>query len=149
VILVVGVGVGGAIFAAHRDSTGKITQGGSLAISHLAIGDCFDRKDPNADQAEEVNARRCDEKHQFELMAIATMPEGDYPTKSQMEDFMASRCLPAFAAYVGRAYEASHLDIYWFAPVEEGWGNGDRLIQCAVYDPLSSQITGSLRGADR
>lgn len=140
---------GGAFFAAHRDSTGKITTGGSLPIGNLAVGDCFNRKDPTASAASEVDAKRCDEKHQFELLAIATMPAGDYPTDSQMNAFVGEHCLPAFQAYIGRSYDQSHLDLSWYYPTTDGWGRGDHVIQCAVDDPLDSALTASLKGANR
>lgn len=148
-IVVLAIAAGGAFFAAHRDSTGKITTGGSLPIGDLAVGDCFNRKDPAASAANEVDAKRCDEKHQFELLAIATMPAGDYPTDSQMKAFVGDHCLPAFATYIGRSYDQSQLDMYWYYPTTDGWGHGDHVIQCAVYDPLDSNLTTSLKGADR
>jgi hypothetical protein len=148
-IVVLAIAVGGAFFAAHRDSTGKITSGGSLPIGDLAVGDCFNRKDPTASAADEVDAKRCDDKHQFELFAIATMSAGEYPTESEMDAFVGDRCLPAFGTYVGRTYDQSGLEISWYYPTKDGWGRGDHVIQCAASDPLDSQLTASLKGADR
>jgi len=142
-------GIGGAIFAAQRNDAGEITQGGSLPVQDLRIGDCFDPKDIDAEEADEVDARRCDESHQFELMAIGAMPDGGYPTDEEFETFVGGLCLPAFDEYVGMVYEESRLDVFWYFPLEEGWADGDHLIQCAVYDPLNSELTGSLKGAAR
>ena len=147
-VAVVGaIAVGGAIFAAQRNDAGEITQGGSLAVNELRIGDCFDPKDIDAEEADEVDARRCDEKHQFEMMAVGTMRDGTYPTDEEFESFVGSVCVPAFDEYVGLAYEESRLDVFWYFPLEEGWSDGDHVVQCAVYDPLNSELTGSLRGA--
>jgi len=139
--------IGAAIFNAQRDDSGQITKGGTLAINELRVGDCFDPKDLDVEEANEVDVRRCDENHQFEMMFTGPMQDGGYPTEAQFEDFVGASCLPAFDEYVGVAYEASRLEVYWYFPVEGAWGDGDRLIQCAVYDPLDSQIVGSLRGA--
>lgn len=141
--------VGGAIFAAQRDSSGEITRGGSLAISDLQVGDCFDPQDIDAEEADEVTAKRCDETHQFEMMLTGNMRDGGYPSESEFDDFVATVCLPAFADYIGRSYEDSRLDVYWYVPLEEGWDQGDHLVQCAVYDPFDSELVGSLRDADR
>jgi len=149
VAVVAAFAVGGAIFAAQRDSSGAITQSGSLAIADLRVGDCFNPKDIDAAEADEVDAKRCNESHQFEMMSIGEMADGGYPSDTDFEDFVATVCLPAFADYVGLAYEDSRLDIYWYVPLEEGWNQGDHLVQCAVYDPLDSQVVGSLRGASR
>jgi hypothetical protein len=147
--VVAAFGIGGVIFATQRDDSGQITRGGTLAISELRIGDCFDPQDLEAEEADEVNAKRCDESHQFEMMFIGSMPEGEYPTDAAFEEFVGGVCLPAFDEYVGLVYEESRLDIYWYFPLESGWEDGDRLVQCAVYDPLDSQLVGSLRGAAR
>jgi ribosomal protein L40E len=139
--------IGGVIFAAQRGDNGEITRGGTLAISDLQIGDCFDHQDADAEEADEVNARRCDESHQFEMMSIGSMSDGGYPSEAAFEEFVGANCLPAFDAYVGLAYEQSRLEVYWYFPVEDGWNRGDHVVQCAIYDPLKSQLTGSLRGA--
>ena len=141
--------VGGAIFAAQRNDAGEITQGGTLAVGDLRIGDCFDPKDIDAEEADEVDASRCDESHQFELMAIGTMSDGGYPTDAEFETFVGNLCLPAFDEYVGMTYEESRFDVFWYFPLAEGWAQGDHVIQCAVYDPLNSELTTSLRGAAR
>lgn len=147
--VVAAFGIGGVIFATQRDDSGQITRGGTLAISELRVGDCFDPQDPDAEEADEVNTKRCDETHQFELVTIASMPDGDYPSDTAFEDLVAAVCLPAFDEYVGLAYEESRLDVYWYFPLPSGWDDGDRLIQCAIYDPLNSELVGSLRGAAR
>ena len=147
--VVAAFGIGGVIFATQRDDSGQITRGGTLAISELRVGDCFDPQDLDAEQADEVNAKRCNETHQFEMMTIASMPDGEYPSDSAFETFVGEHCLPAFDEYVGLAYEESRLDIYWYFPLQSGWDDGDRLIQCAIYDPLNSELTGSLKNAAR
>jgi hypothetical protein len=139
--------IGGVIFAAQRDDSGQITQGGSLAIADLQVGDCFNQKDPDAEQADEVDAKRCDESHQFEMVSIGSMRDGAYPNDTEFENFVGEVCLPAFDEYVGLAYEDSRLEVYWYYPLEDGWNDGDHLIQCAIYDPLESDIVASLRGA--
>jgi hypothetical protein len=147
VMLVAVLAIGGLIFAARRDDSGQITQGGTIAIADLRVGDCFDQKDVDAEQADEVDARRCDDGHQFEMMSIGTMSNGSYPSDAEFENFVGTVCLPAFDEYVGLAYEDSRLEVYWYYPLEDGWAEGDHLIQCAIYDPLNSEVVGSLRGA--
>jgi hypothetical protein len=143
-IVVAAFVIGGAIFAAQRDDSGEITQGGTLAITDLRVGDCFDHRDIDA---EEVDARRCDESHQFEMMFMGTMRDGEYPIEGEFESYVETVCLPAFGDYVGLDYQSSRLDVYWYFPLEEGWNQGDHVMQCAIYDPLDSQLVGSLRGA--
>ena len=149
-LIVAGIFVmGSVVFATQRNDAGEITSGGSLAISELQVGDCFDPKNADAEEAEEVDTRRCDEPHQFEMVAIGTMPEGAYPAEVEFENFVGAVCLPAFDEYVGLAYEESRLEVAWYFPIEDGWNDGDRTIQCAITDPLENQLTESLRGAAR
>jgi hypothetical protein len=138
----------GYLVSARRDDAGSITSGGSLSIEDLRVGDCF-----NSDEAEEissVDARRCDEAHQYEMFHIATWTAGGgYPTEDAILGFVFDECMPAFESYVGRSFESSRLDFVHFVPVEAGWDAGDRLFQCAMFDPAVAQLSESLRNADR
>lgn len=152
--LVVGVLVlGGAIsswyFGAGRADTGEIAKPGDLTAVDLRVGDCFDLKDPAAAQLEDVAARPCSQEHEFELFFSASMPEGAYPAETAFDEYVQANCVPAFATYVGKAYDDSELDVYWMFPTTEAWGQGDHSIQCAVYHPLIHQLTGSLKGSNR
>jgi hypothetical protein len=66
-----------------------------------------------------------------------------------MTGFVFEECVPAFETYVGRSFLASRLDFVHFVPVEEGWNAGDRVFQCAMFDPEVAELSESLRNADR
>lgn len=152
--LVVGIFViGGAIsswyFGAARSDTGGIVKPGDLTATELRVGDCFDLKDPTAEEFEDVTARPCTQEHEFELFYAGSMPEGAYPADPVFEGFMTDNCLPAFLAYVGKEYEQSELDVSWLTPTTEAWNQGDRTTQCAVYHPRIHRLTESLKGSKR
>jgi Septum formation/Short C-terminal domain len=149
VLVVLAIAAGGAIFAAQRGSTGEITRGGNLAIQDVRVGDCFDLKDVHAQQTGDVNAKRCSDPHQFEMIFVGNLPAGSYPTDSEVNAFLTTYCDPAFTAYIGLAYQASALQIFYWTPTTDGWNRGDRAVQCAVFDPLDTALVGSLRGAAR
>ena len=46
----------------------------------LRVGDCFDLKDPTADQIEDVKAVPCTTEHEFELFYVGAMGKGSHPT---------------------------------------------------------------------
>jgi hypothetical protein len=98
---------------------------------------------------DKTTAKPCTESHQYEVFYAGNLPDGDYPTDATVKAFVQADCAPAFTAYVGTAYESSKLEIVWFSPVQDGWSQGDRGIQCTVYDPNDSQLTASLKGANR
>jgi hypothetical protein len=145
--LLVVIPVVGFLFNAQRGSEGQITRSGSMAVTELRIGDCFDLQDESADEVQDVNAQPCSQPHEFEMIHIGEMPGADYPTDELLGAWLADNCLPAFDAYVGLAYEQSRYDIAWFQPTEQGWSQGDRSVQCAVADPGNARLTQSLRGS--
>jgi hypothetical protein len=138
----------GYLTNARRDDAGAISEGGTLQIEDLRIGDCFDFED--ADEISSVDARPCTDAHGYEMFHLASWSGADaYPTDDAMVDFIIGACVPVFEQYVGVSYETSAIDFVPFTPTEEGWGAGDRVIQCALVDPSDAQLTTSLRNANR
>lgn len=143
IVLVVGY-----LASARRDGGGAITAGGSLAVTELRVGDCFSSED--ADEISQVEARPCDEPHQYELFHVVTWTGSDeYPSVDAQADFLINACGPVFETYVGRSYLSSTLDFFPFTPTEAGWDDGDRIFQCVLFDPQRAELTSSLRNADR
>ena len=140
---------GGALFAAGRNDAGQITKGGNLAIEDVRVGDCFNMKDVNEKTTGDVDAKQCSEPHQFEMMFTGQMRDGDYPSDSEVTDFVASSCGPAFTDYVGVPYANSTLEVFYWHPESAGWSKGDRAIQCAVFDPKDDALVGTLKGSKR
>jgi hypothetical protein len=148
-VLVVGGGISSWYFGAGRADTGEIAKPGDLTATDLRVGDCFDLKDPTAEEIEDVAARPCAQAHEFELFFTGSLPEGAYPPQSVFDAYMQDNCMPAFLAFVGKAYEDSELDVYWLTPTTEAWGQGDRSVQCVVSHPRIHQLTESLKGSRR
>lgn len=143
VVLVVGY-----LASARRDDAGVISAGGTLSIEDLRVGDCFDAAE--ASEISEVEARPCTDAHEFELFHVAEWNgSGDYPSETAMTDFVIDECIPAFEEYVGTSFQTSSLDFVHFVPLEEGWNAGDRIFQCAVFDPDDTELTSSLAGSTR
>jgi hypothetical protein len=131
---------------AHRDANGAISGGGTLSIQDLAVGDCFDVAE--SDEVSQVDAAPCAEPHAYELFHIATWREGEaFPSDSAMESFVIAECGSAYAAYVGERVNDVTLDVIFFTPTADGWGSGDRVFQCAVYDTTNAELSGSLRSS--
>jgi hypothetical protein len=135
---------------ARRGDDGGISEGGTLQVQDLRVGDCFVFEETE-EEFEAVEARPCTEAHRYEIFHIATWTDGGgaYPTDAAWDAFFAEACVPAFEDYVGRSYETSVLAILPFMPVEASWGAGGRAVQCALADPADSDLTESLRNADR
>src|SRR5262245_59114162 len=139
--------IGGLIFNASRGDSGEITKSGDMAATDLRVGDCFDLKDPSAEEIGDVTALPCATEHEYELFFTGTMPDGPFPNDDGFIEWLQANCSPAFESYVGLAYENSELDIFWLQPTSDAWNEGDRSIQCAVYHPRIHRLTESLKGS--
>jgi len=141
--------IGAWYFNASRSDGGEITRSGDLPASELRVGDCFDLKDPTAENVDDVTAIVCADEHEFEAFFAGSLAAGDFPGEAAFSTFVEDQCVPAFHAYVGTPYLDSELDIFYFVPTPEAWVEGDRSVQCAVYHPLISRLTGTLKGSQR
>ena len=145
--VIVVVGAIGAISNASRSSSGEITNRGDLTAADLRVGDCFDLKDPAADEIDEVTAGPCSVEHEYEMFFVGAMQEGSFPTDDVMNSFIETNCDPAFEAFVGTTYLESELEMFVLSPTEDAWLAGDRSIQCSVYHPRINRLTESLKGS--
>lgn len=146
-VLVFGGAIAGLLFNAGRSSTGEINRSGDMTANDLRVGDCFDLKEPDAEEISDVTAHPCTEAHEYEVFYVGAMLDGAYPGDEALTNFVVENCGPAFDAYVGRAYTDSQLDFSWLYPTLESWGEGDRSVQCAAYDPRETRLTISLKGS--
>lgn len=152
-VLVIGGGVVAALETAQRGEGGAITRGGTLPVTELQEGDCFD--DPEGDETKaeiyDVRAVLCAESHDNEVYEAGSVPastDATYPGDDELFQQVGRRCLQQFEAFVGTPYTDSILDITVVTPTAESWQDGDRGYICAVYD-LTGPVQGSLRGASR
>jgi hypothetical protein len=112
----------------------------------LRVGECFDVDETSYGTIEDVTRRSCDREHQYELFMTESLTGVGYPTDSEFDVVFEDVCVPAFEAYVGAPFGSSVLDIYWLVPNREGWRQGDRTVQCAVYHPAIPRLTAPLKG---
>lgn len=146
--LIVAVVIGGILFNARRDDSGRITDGGTMQVNDLRVGDCFNTD--GSDNIGDVDAVPCAEPHVYELFHVFTMTDtGSFPTDAQFTSETDAACRPAFAEYVGLAYDDSAIYVNTLTPTEDGWNNGDHTVQCVLHEEDESKITGSQRGANR
>jgi hypothetical protein len=129
-----------------RDDGGSISEGGDLGTNEMVVGDCFDDFNQGGLTAS-VDAIPCAEEHVYEVFHDFSLPEGDYPSDSAMEDAVYEECDPAFADFVGVTYDESELEYFYFSPTEEGWTQyDDRLISCII-GTEGVRVTGSVKGS--
>ncbi|MCI0345225.1 MAG: septum formation family protein [Chloroflexi bacterium] len=150
VAVLVGAGaIGGLIFNAGRAPTGEINKAGDLTAADLRVGDCFDLKDPDAEEIDQVTAVPCTSEHELEMFFVGSLPAGAYPGADGFEAFVGDNCVAAFGAYVGTSYQESELEIFWLEPTDDAWDAGDRAVQCAIYHPRIQRLRESMKGSNR
>ena len=141
--------VAGAISNASRSGSGEINKSGDLNASDLRAGDCFNLKDESAKEIGDVHAVPCTTEHKYETFFTGSMPAGTFPADAAMDDWISGHCEPAYETYIGTSYQDSHLEVYILTPSADAWNNGDRSVQCSVYDPNDERLTQSLKDAAR
>lgn len=133
--------------SARRAGNGQINDSGTLSVSDLQVGDCFNNG--TSTEVSQVDAVPCAEPHQYELFHVFRLTGTTYPTEADLDSQSAAACAPAFAAYIGHDYDTSSLYISTLYPTSDGWDHGDREVQCVVHDQAESKVAGSLRGSGR
>ncbi len=144
--LLIALGVG-YLSSARRGDDGSLSDGGTVAVDELRVGDCFN----TSEEAEitEVDGIPCDEPHDYEVFALTTHQAEAFPTDAELEAVFTTACAAAFQEYVGVPYFDSELYGSMITPSEASWGDGDRDITCFLYDVERGQLTESMRGARR
>ena len=120
-----------------------------MTAADLRVGDCFDLKDPAADEVDDVTAGPCTVAHEFEMFFVGSLPEGEFPADQVFATYVKDNCYPAFGAYIGKAYADSELEMYSLTPTDDSWRAGDHSVQCAAYHPRVHRQTQSLKGSNQ
>lgn len=145
----------GGVDTTERDSEGRVTDGGTVTLDRLRVGDCFD--EPNLDElatedegvaSGAVDVVPCAESHRAEVFHRIKVSGDDFPGDAAIER-QTAECLPAFKEYVGKAYGRSTLEVAIYYPTSSSWRFGDRTILCNLTKRDLSDITGSLRNSRR
>ena len=136
-----------AATSVDRDSTGAIVGQGSVDAFQVQVGDCFNDSYEGQGEFEvsDVPGVPCTEAHDNEAFAVFDVNIAIYPQGDGMGSLAYESCLAHFEAFVGRDYHTSTLEITTLYPSQEGWGQSDREVVCAVYDVNENKLIGSAR----
>jgi hypothetical protein len=144
VVAALGFGIYGAITDIDRDDSGVIVEAGSLDAFQVRLGDCFNDPDGYAEELTSLPGVPCSEPHDNEAYAVFDLTMDSY-SEFEIADTSESACIDHFAAYVGRDYESSALDVATLYPTQESWSQNDREVVCALYDMSGEKLVGSVR----
>jgi hypothetical protein len=123
--------------------------GGESDVFTLKVGDCLNDGE-SADEMTTVPVVPCDEPHDSELYAAATMEGDEYPGVDETIDFADEACLDEFEDFVGVSYEESIYGYGIIYPSEDSWAGGDREVLCSIGQADENgdivKLEGSLEG---
>ena len=143
---VVGFGIYGAATSVDRDSSGAIVAEGNIGAFNVRVGDCFNDVGFD-DEVSSVPGIPCSDPHDNEAYAVFDVSVPSYPEGEGMSELAYESCMDRFAAYVGKDYESSSLEITTMFPSQQSWRENDREVICAVFDMNAQKLTGTSRGS--
>lgn len=125
-------------FAAKRDNNGQISARGSIALTDLKVGDCFDGIDgiEEDENTTHVTAVPCGQPHDAQVLAIETLPGGGYPGDQRVTQLAGQRCDAGVGKRLAQSRFAAKADLYYFQPTSTSWRLGDHTVQCVARGTL-------------
>lgn len=117
-------------------------------VIELAVGDCLDQEKLEDGDTSTDPFVDCADAHDLEVFAELTVDDGDYPAVEELVRFASRGCATEFTSFVGLDFGISALDFQYYYPTDSSWANGDRGIDCVVFDP-TKRTTGTLADAKR
>lgn len=130
-------------------------QGGSrlgrMGVFELDVGDCFDAPGAAITRSQ-VDARECNELHQYEVVAVVSYPidrSDRFPGDEALAAHVALECELRFADYVGIPYSDSVYFLEYWMPTPDAWEAGGRQTICAAFDPQQPLLEASVRSSER
>lgn len=114
----------------------------------LKLGQCLDKEKLEDGDKETDPVVSCSEPHDLEVFSHFALKDGPYPSVESIVSDAAARCAKSFTRFVGVDFGISALDFIYYYPTESSWAAGDRMVDCAVFDPDGKTI-GTLKNAQR
>ena len=148
IVLLVGGGLlavlaSGSLSQGHRStSTGQITAKGTVSISLLRTGDCF--QNPSADQTlSSVTAVPCTTPHDAQIFTEFTATGASFPGNTALDKEASLGCPARVAGTVDKSKITDAMSLHYLIPQEQPWAEGHRAIVCFIVAPTSG-LTSSL-----
>ncbi len=119
-------------------------------VGDLKVGDCFDVPG-NAtvgSTVKDVQHHPCTDVHGAEVVFIGSVTGANdsYPGDDAFKSFAKAQCVPAYATYTGRDFDAdSTYDMSYMSPTTSGWAKGDHAVVCYAIRIDSAPIKGTVK----
>lgn len=130
----------------QRDDTGSVVEAGEESAFELETGDCLQTVAEDVELMS-VPLVPCDQPHDGEVYATASLPGEEYPGDDALFAAAESACVARFAAFVGIPYEESVQELFYLHPTRRSWTLADdRGVVCVL---VSDDSVGTAQGSKR
>jgi hypothetical protein len=130
--------VGAAVLVALAFFVTKDT----TVATDVKVGECITDV-PDSARVMTLPTVDCSQPHGGEVYAVLTMPDGDYPGPSAIDEWQ-NKCPEELQSFSPDAMTDESVGVFVLYPTEETWAQGDRAVTCiATLDP---KRTGSIKG---
>jgi hypothetical protein len=113
-----------------------------VIATNLATGDCI-TDIPDGTLVKIVPKTECSEPHAGEVYAVLTMPDGQYPGQSTIDEWQ-NKCPDELESYSADAATDDSIGVFVLYPTSETWAQGDREIVCLA--TTEDKRSGSIKG---
>jgi hypothetical protein len=132
---------------AKRDPSGVATESSKADAFKVKVGDCLEK--PSGSEVKDVTIIPCPHDHDFEAFAATNLDFSTYPGDTAITGKAEEFCDKEFAAFIGKPFDDSLLEMTYFFPTRESWKTGDKEIVCLVGAAAGAQSKGSLKGSKK
>ena len=95
---------------------------GTVGANEVKAGDCL-KELPASGLVLTVDTAPCGEPHKGEIFAVMTMPDGDFPGQSAIEEYQ-NKCAPELAKYSPEAASDPEIGLFVLYPSRRLVGRG-------------------------
>jgi hypothetical protein len=148
-----------------RDADGTIIEAGVLdhgREGEVRVGDCLVEDVPRFTRwlvfwlddwwGEPFVGVPCEEPHEFEVFAMAFLPDDlapAAPDEAVIDAEAETLCDARFAEFVGSRFATSELSYWYSSPTPSMWEDGYRGVECWLTSADGSKLVGSMRHSGR
>jgi hypothetical protein len=130
---------------AKRDGDGQVTTESDSNAFKIKIGDCV--KDMSGETIDDVVLVPCADEHLYEAYAATNLPDGSYPSSTDLQNKADTFCADEFATFVGVGHDESKFTFTYLYPTSQSWSQGDREVMCFITTLDESPKKGSAKNA--
>jgi hypothetical protein len=123
---------------AERDDSGRITQGGQVALEKLQAGDCVQSFDEDRIELY-YDLVPCSITHNAQVYGVFELTGSTFPGQEAADEQSNLGCDSRFFAGVKPEYhEDESFDYYYINPTSQTWRTGDRQVVCFAVKPAQT-----------